>query len=225
MKKILTLTIVFLSAVTLMNAQNPVSIGIRAGVNFQNINGKESNGSKLQNGLTTGFNAGVTADIPIGVDFYLQPGILYSLKGAKLKNYEYMGQRFNGDLKLSYVEIPVSLLYKPVLGKGKLLVGFGPYVAFGIGGKADLTNPSRKYDVKYKKDVTSSDLATTPFYYKPLDAGANIFAGYQFNNKFSVQLNSQLGLIKLNSTINGVEQGDAAHKNTGFGVSLGYRLK
>ena len=76
----------FLFVVTIMNAQNPISFGIRAGINFQNINGKESNGSKLQNGLTTGYNAGVTADIPIGVDFYFQPGILYSLKGAKLKN-------------------------------------------------------------------------------------------------------------------------------------------
>jgi hypothetical protein len=225
MKKILTLSIVLLVAVTLVNAQNPVSFGIRAGVNFQNINGKENNGSKLKNGLTPGFNAGLTADIPIGVDFYLQPGILYSLKGAKLKNYEYMGQRFNGVLKLSYVEIPISLLYKPVLGKGKLLLGFGPYAAFGIGGRADLTNPSRNYNVKYKKDVNGSDIATTPFYYNPIDAGANIFAGYQFNNKFSVQLNSQLGLVKINSTINGVDQGDAAHKNTGFGVSLGYRLK
>jgi len=225
MKKILTLSIAFLFGIIMVNAQNPVSFGIRAGINFQNINGKESNGSKLQNGLTTGFNAGVTADIPIGVDFYLQPGILYSLKGAKLKNYEYWGTRFNGDLKLSYIEIPLNLLYKPVLGKGKLLVGFGPYVAFGIGGKADLTNSSKKYDVKFKKDVSLSDLATTPFYYKPLDAGANIFVGYQFNKKFSVQLNSQLGLLKLNSTIDGAEQGDAAHKNTGFGVSMGYRLK
>ena len=225
MKKLLFFTTVFLFSALLIYAQNPVSFSIRAGVNFQNINGKESNGSKMQNKLSPGFNGGITADIPIGVDFYLQPGILYSLKGAKLKNYEYMGGRFTGDLNLSYIEIPLSLLYKPALGNGKLMVGFGPYVAFGIGGKAELTNPSGTFDVNYKKDVNGSDLVTTPFYYRPMDAGANIFAGYQFNNKFSVQLNSQLGLVKINSTIDGVNQGDASHKNTGFGVSLGYRLK
>ena len=38
-------------------------------------------------------------------------------------------------LNLSYIEIPVNLLYKPVVGNGKLLLGFGPYIAYGIGGK------------------------------------------------------------------------------------------
>jgi hypothetical protein len=47
-----------------------------------------------------------------------------------------LGQSFNTTLKISYLELPLNFLYKPMLGKGHLLLGFGPYVAFGIGGKA-----------------------------------------------------------------------------------------
>lgn len=224
MKKKFLLTTAVVLITTAAMSQGDVSFGLRAGVNFQNINGKNSAGDKLQNTIATGFNAGVNAELPIGVDFYLQPGVIFSQKGAKLKNYEYMGQVYDGKLTLSYIEIPVNLEYKPVLGTGRLLLGFGPYIAFGIGGKADITNPSGDYDVQYKKDVTASDLNSTPFYYKPMDAGANIFAGYEFSNKVSFQLNSQLGLTKINSMVNGSHTGETAHRNTGFGLSLGYRF-
>jgi len=204
--------------------QGKSSFGLRAGINFQNINGKDSDGDKLQNTLTTGFNAGVNAELPVGVDFYLQPGVLYSQKGAKLKNYGYMGTVSNGTLKLSYVEVPVNLVYKPLLGTGRMLIGAGPYIGFGIGGKAELTNPPGDYKVEYNNDVTISDLNNTPFQYKPMDAGANILVGYEFSNKLSFQLNSQLGLTKINSKLNGSYTGEAAHRNTGFGLSLGYRF-
>ena len=224
MKKISILMSIAVLISAAAMAQGKSSFGLRAGINFQNINGKDSDGDKLQNTLTTGFNAGVNAELPVGVDFYLQPGVLYSQKGAKLKNYEYMGQVHNGTLKLSYVEIPVNLVYKPLLGNGRMLIGFGPYIGFGIGGKAELTNPPGDYNVEYKKDVTVSDLNNTPFHYKPMDAGANILVGYEFSNNLSFQLNSQLGLAKINSTVSGSNTGEAAHRNTGFGLSLGYRF-
>jgi len=224
MKKIsMLLSIAVLISATAMT-QGKSSFGLRAGINFQNINGKDNDGNKLQNTLTTGFNAGVNIELPVGADFYLQPGVLYSQKGAKLKNYGYMGMVMNGTLKLSYVEIPINMVYKPLLCNGRMLIGFGPYIGFGIGGKAEVTNPSADYNVEYKKDVTTADLNNTPFYYKPMDAGANILVGYEFSNNLSFQLNSQLGLTKINSKLNGSHTGEAAHRNTGFGLSLGYRF-
>jgi hypothetical protein len=58
---------------------------------------------------------------------------------------------------------------------------------------------------------------------KPLDAGADIFFGYEFPFKVSVLLNTQLGLINIWPKIDG-ENPDHPLKNTGFGVSLGYRF-
>ena len=51
-----------------------------------------------------------------------------------------------------------------------------------------------------------------------------MLAGYEFNNKVSFQLNTQLGLTKINPEYEGSVNDKTAAKNTGFGFSLGYRL-
>src|SRR5690606_4825542 len=127
-----TIKITFLLAATLMignivSAQT--TFGVRAGVNFQNLNGKQSDGDKIMGKIRTGFNAGVNAEIPIGEGFYLQPGILYSLKGANEKDFEMV------ETSISYIEVPINFIYKPDLGTGRMLLGFGPYVAYAVGGK------------------------------------------------------------------------------------------
>ena len=94
-------------------------------------------------------------------------------------------------------------------------MGFGPYVAYGVGGKVE--NAGIENDVKFEKEAGN---AANTVYFKPFDAGANILFGYEFSNKLSAQLNAQLGLVNINAYDN-----DAKLKNTGFGVSLGYRLK
>ena len=58
-----------------------ITFGVRAGVNFQNFNGKDENGDKLKNDLIVGFNAGVNVEIPVAPDFVLQPGLLFTVKG------------------------------------------------------------------------------------------------------------------------------------------------
>jgi hypothetical protein len=200
------------------------SFGLRGGVNFQNINGKDENDDKVKNDILTGFNIGLNAEIPVGVDFYFQPGLLYTIKGAKNKDV-ILGQTINTTLKISYLELPLNFLYKPLLGNGHLLLGFGPYVAFGIGGKAtyDGGGSSLSEKIKFQKTVKNSD-PTDVVYIRPIDAGANMLAGYEFSNKVSFQLNTQLGLTKINPEYEGASNDKTSLKNTGFGVSLGYRF-
>jgi hypothetical protein len=57
---------------------------------------------------------------------------------------------------------------------------------------------------------------------KRFDAGGNLLAGYEFANKLSFQLNAQLGLVNINPEISGSDK--TKYRNTGFGVSLGYRF-
>ena len=63
-----------------------LSWGIRAGVDWNNINGKYENGTKMKNDLLTGFHAGVNVEMPIAPEFYLQPGVLFRTSGSKLDN-------------------------------------------------------------------------------------------------------------------------------------------
>jgi hypothetical protein len=204
-------------------AQESTTFGVRAGVNFQNINGRDIFDEKLENKIKTGFNVGVNAEVPIAPDFYLQPGVLFTTKGAVDKDDEDI------KYKLSYIEVPINFLYKPTLGAGKLLLGIGPYIAFGIGGNVSNKDGKEK-DIEFTKDVSNADYAAAaaagfpPPYLKRFDAGGNLLAGYEFSNKFSFQLNAQLGMVNINSEIKGLPDDDTKLKNTGFGLSLGYRF-
>lgn len=230
MKKKIILMTLLIGAGLFAQAQqktSPVSrttFGLRAGVNFQNITGKDANGNKLENDLLTGFNIGINAEIPVAPQFYIQPGVLYTIKGAKSKDV-ILGQEITGTLTIAYVEVPVNFIFRPLLGTGHLLLGFGPYVAFGVDGKAKYEGggSSVSEDIVFKKDVKASD-ADNVVYIKPMDAGANMLLGYEFANKVSFQLNAQLGLTEINPTYEGSSNGQSSQKNTGFGFSIGYRF-
>ena len=221
---VMVLGTIFSQAQQKASHRSGTSFGLRAGVNFQNINGKDENDEKLKNDMLTGFNIGINAEIPVGVDFYFQPGLLYSIKGAKSEDV-ILGQSFNSTIKISYLELPLNFLYKPTLGKGHLLLGFGPYVALGIGGKATYEGggSSLTEKIKFQKTVKSSD-PDDVVYIRPMDAGANMLVGYEFGNKVSFQLNTQLGLTKINPEYEGASNDKTSAKNTGFGFSLGYRF-
>ncbi|MBO9566334.1 MAG: PorT family protein [Niastella sp.] len=190
------------------------TFGIRAGVNFQNLNGKFA-GVDMENKLKAGFNVGVNAEIPLADEFYIQPGLLFTTKGAKADD-----DADNGKININYLELPVNFLYKPVLGTGKLLLGFGPYAGYAIGGK--IKSDDGDMDLKFEKSVSTPLQAIYTF--RRFDFGANLLAGYEFNNKLSFQLNAQLGLTNISPEITGTDADDYKTKNTGFGVSLGYRF-
>jgi hypothetical protein len=194
------------------------TFGLRAGINFQNINGDDYSGKDLDNKMKAGFHIGANAEVPIAKDFYIQPGVLFSTKGARHDNL--VG---GNDLKvnLSYIEIPVNLLYKPEFGPGKLLLGFGPYIAFGVGGKRTLGDDDQ--DIEWDKEIDGIQ-ALTLKYYKRTDAGANFIAGYELNSRISAQINAQLGLVKINPEIRNDNNDESSYKNTGFGISIGYRF-
>jgi len=184
------------------------SFGILGGVNLYNLTGEDDNGDKLENKLSPGFHLGVNVMIPVATDFYFHPGLLFSGKGAK--NTE---GSTDATLKLSYLELPLNFLYRGQLGEGYVLVGFGPYLGYGIGGK--VKGDGAEIDVKFKEP----EAGTMAVFLKPLDAGANIFVGFELSNNLFFQLNSQLGLLNISQ-----EDDDSVLKNTGFGLSVGYRF-
>ncbi|MCF3112241.1 PorT family protein, partial [Niabella sp. CC-SYL272] len=127
-------------------AMAQVEVGVRAGVNLSNLTIKDADGKTVDGAkLTPGFNAGLTFDIPVADEFYIQPGALFSMKGARLEKnaHEY----FNADaysaadagdytrLNTYNLEVPVNFIFKPAAGNGNLLIGAGPYFSYALGGK------------------------------------------------------------------------------------------
>lgn len=202
-------------------SKSVTSFSIRAGANWQNLNG-EAGGQDLDYQMATKWHVGVEADIPVGTDFYFRPGLVFNNKGAKYSE-TVLGTKYDAKINMAYIDVPLSFVYKPQVGNGRVILGFGPYAGFGIAGKAkgDIGGQSMEEDIEFKNDVKSTD--PDAFYVKRLDAGANIFAGYEFTPNIFIQLNSQLGLVNIEPKQDGEKPTDKT-KHTGFGVSVGYRF-
>lgn len=189
-----------------------ISFGFTGGINWNTVNGKNAIGDKLENDLKTGFHAGLNVEIPLKNGFYLQPGLEYRQKGAEMDN--------GNKLTLSYIDIPVYFLYKASLRNGRVLLGFGPYVGFGMNGEVKSKDDSeRKVSFSNTYSVTEAE----DLQFRKLDAGANFMAGYEFRNKISVVFKTQLGLVDINRETE-IPGDKTSYRNTGFGFSLGYRL-
>lgn len=196
------------------------TLAILGGVNFQSINGKDFNGNKLESDLLTGFHVGLNVQVPIASEFYFQPGLMYSTKGAKS-----VSDAVTSDYKLSYLELPLNFVYKAPVGAGFVMLGFGPYVGYALNGEATYTSGSVQLtnDIEFTNEVNIGDPILTP-YFKPLDFGGNIFFGYELAGGLFFQLNTQLGMVDINPDDKRIPNGKTSLKNTGFGISLGYRL-
>jgi len=207
-------------AVAQTKGQSKMSFAVLGGINFQNLNGKNGSGEKLDNDMLMGYHAGVNVQIPIAPQFYFQPGLMFSVKGAK-NTYS----SITSTTKLNYIEMPLNMVYKASLGNGFVMLGFGPYLGYGIGGKVTTTGGSLSLDqdVEFKNVVETGDNLTTP-YYKAFDAGANIFFGYEMAGGLFVQLDTQFGMLNIRPEYKGLTTDESSVKNTGFGLSLGYRF-
>lgn len=219
----ISLILIFTLMVSMAMAQRGemgrTSFAILGGVNFQNLNGEDNSGKKLENDLLIGYHAGVNIQIPVAPEFYFQPGLMFSSKGAESVSV------LTPTYKLSYVELPLNFVYKGQVGNGYFMVGFGPYVAYGIGGKAiyEVGSVKSESDVTFKNEVVLGD-PLMAVYVKPFDAGGNIFFGYELAGGLFMQLNAQLGMLDIKPDHYLNPDDSSTLKNTGYGISLGYRF-
>jgi hypothetical protein len=216
--RLISFILILMLSVPLAIAQNTdkakMSFGVLGGVNFQNLNGKAVNGDKLENDMILGFHAGVNILIPLVPQFNFQPGLLFATKGAKNTS--------GSAIKLSYIELPLNLVYRALVGNGKFMLGFGPYIGYAIGGKVKPESGSAT-EIEFKNVVEIGD-PTSVTYFKAFDAGGNIFAGYELAGGIFLQLDTQFGMLKINPEDKRIADDKSSLKNTGFGLSIGYRF-
>lgn len=177
-------------------SDQPVTFGIRGGVNFAKIS-QSSDGYSLSTKNYTGFNVGVSVDIPMMQSLYLQSGLYYTVKGAKIEEM---------DCNPSYLEIPVLASYRYNFTDAvQLQINVGPYFAYGIGGKW-----------KDAEDDTEGDFFDDST--KKFDAGLAFGGGITFSHIY-VGLNYDLGLMNIMK-----DSGDASAKNRSLSINVGYNF-
>jgi hypothetical protein len=221
MKRTITL-VSFLVMLSGAFAQKKTTVGFHGGYTLYKIHGRNADGSNFSLKTEDGFSLGMNVEIPIAPNVYLQPGIQYNQKGANFKEYHYMGQTFHGDVKLSYIEVPVNVVYKPSLGSGHLILGAGAFAGYGTGREAGVDQGM--YHVRFAEDVTPQQIEQVPFYFRPWDAGANFIAGYQFANNLYTEFDAQIGMKRINPSVNGQWDGKMKHRTTGIAYTIGYRF-
>lgn len=174
-------------------ADHGVTFGIRGGLNVAGLSTEAVKGEKnyLSSKSGIGYNAGVNIDIPIVKSMYIQTGLYWTVKTAKMENSyrsEYHTYKFNP----SFIEIPLLASYRYDLSNNiQLQVNLGPYFAYGVAGKfkygddnETLFNDTKDRNYKYPK------------YLNPFDIGIKIGTGITIN-RFFVGISYEKGLNNI----------------------------
>lgn len=193
MRKIIFSAIAFM-AIVFANAQGTGSrFGIKGGVNFPN-----SSGDFHENETLIGYQVGIFSEIKTDEKFGIQPELLYSTHGVKNK-FEKDGIAYNNDVKLRYLNLPISAKYFVTQG---LTVQAGPQIGFLM--KAE------------ENGINITD------HVKTIDLGLNFGIGYNFLEVCSVDLRYNLGLS--NAVDFHVGDDNYKIKNSLFSLAVGCKF-
>lgn len=141
MKKSIFLFVLALGFATTMAAQG-AHFGIKAGVNFANLNGGDADLDGR-----TGFHVGLVGELRLSDKFAVQPEAIYSSQGAKFGS---------SDLKVDYLNVPVLADIKLVK---MLSLHVGPQFGFVID-EGDLNDP-KSFDLS---GAAGLELKVTKFF-------------------------------------------------------------
>jgi hypothetical protein len=190
MKKLLILTVCAASLAFTSSAK--IGIAPVAGLNLANLAGEGADGN-----MKIGVHVGVLKDFSISDKFSIQPGLLFSTKGTKMKfDLGPLGeQEFN--YTLTYLEIPINAVYRFGGEDGGFMLHGGPYLGYLLGAKLDETSGTDGM--------------------KKMDFGINVGAGYQLPMGLFFRAQYGLGLASI------YEDGESV-TNRVIGISVGYNL-
>lgn len=155
--------------------------------------------------LKPGFRAGIVLDHFINNKLSYQYGVFYNAKGGFIsydRMFEKEGstvkQEFDGYLRVDYLEVPVSLLYRsPYRNGGHFFAGGGVYFAGAFGGIISYEN----YET-YPNNQQSGSSVLLPFstgsdaeddVVKILDIGLQAQAGYELGAGFFTRVYGAYG--------------------------------
>jgi hypothetical protein len=204
---------------------------IKGGLNLANIS-VTSNGRVDQANALKTFVVGIAYDIPVGEYFSVQPGLLYTGKGAKTQYGKEgnTGFYYKATSNPMYIEVPVNFVGKiPLTQTSSFYLGAGPYAAMGVTGKNKVDSYTlgvHRYsssDIVYSNDNPTTAQEENYGYgkIKRFDYGLNAVAGLEFT-RFTLGANYGYGLVKINSGTDNTANDKG--KNRVWSFTLGLKL-
>lgn len=182
-------------------ADEPITFGIRAGLNLATMKAKD--GKVSYTGDTrTSFNAGVMVDIPLLQSIYIQSGLYYTSKGYKEK-----GDGWKSTASANFLEIPILASYRYDFGDAaQLQFNIGPYFAYGIGGKFKEEEGNKEYSDDFFDDDTNK-----------FDMGLQIGGGVTISKHYYIGVAYEWGLTNFWK-----DSDDESIKSKNFMINIGY---
>ena len=234
MKKFILCALFVVGAMCVANAQDKaVSFGLRAGFNVNTLtySGDDEFGICDLYKARPGFHVGAVVDCKVAGNFYLQPGIYFTTRGAKLEttiSRFYHQVSYSEKINMTYLQIPISASYRFPVGRiVKIDVNVGPYVAIGLDGKlkvketeirsVDVTESDGFHAFVFGQSAAEKDSGD----FKRCDAGLRFGTGLHIR-KFNIGLAYDLGLANVAYSGKYSRWGNNAKlRNGSFQVSIG----
>ena len=119
-KVLLTVIVLFATALTGVTTASAGNFGVVGGASFLGIR-------DVSAGVTTSYHAGLTYKFKLPAGFAIQPSLLYHMK-----NSAYDSGASEVDLKVGYVELPVSFQWGPDLLLFRPFLDVSPFVGYGV---------------------------------------------------------------------------------------------
>jgi hypothetical protein len=184
-------------------------IGLMVGGANSNFKTK-SEDDEFNGDSKTGMAGGIVANFGLSEKCSIRSGLLLVQKGIKVEE-TFGGSTMSAEINTNWLEVPLSLTYNI----GNFYIGAGPSLSFGVGGKWKTKFDDEEESGKVHFGDSEDDNM------KGFDFGANVIAGFQFNNGLFINANFNQGFSNLIS----VESGDDSIKSHYFGLHLGYMFK
>jgi len=179
--------------------------GIKAGINLSNLYVDEVEDENMKLGL----NAGFYAKLPITRGFSLQPELIYSNKGAKLRYDNFVLGEGEYRFNLHYVELPVMAVINVL---PNFNIHAGPYVSFLAG--ADIKDMNDDGSIENVRDLNADN-------FNRFDFGVSAGLGFDIQNiTLGARYNYGLTEIGKSGSLSGQLTRDA--KNSAISVYIGF---
>lgn len=193
--------IFFISLLMFAFVSRSQTFGLKGGVNIASMNFSAS-GLDISPKSILGIHIGPVAEFELQESLFFNTGILYSLKGYKLK-MDFMGESMDEKIRINNLEIPFNFAYK--FSPNETLNFFaqaGPYIGYALSGTAKTDGESEKID--FKEDGM-----------KRFDFGLGIGLGMEFG-PIVPSISYQFGLANLS------DEDEVKVKNNVFQISVAY---
>lgn len=223
MKKLLTCITISVFGFALLNAQDTdktIIFGAKAGVNFADITGDESDSFDGR----TSFHFGAVVEIPISEKFSFQPELLYSDQGSAYEDrYSETVDGFTitetakGDIKLGYLNVPLMAKYYVAEG---FSIEAGPQIGLLISAKNEYNYTYTEMHSEGTFTDSESGEDDIKDSVKSIDFGVNFGVGYKLDSGLNFGARYNLGLSDANDDSDYL--GDSSYKNSVIQVFVGY---